>query len=91
MLGFVLIRKNITLMLISVEVMLLVGTLLGLISSTRFDDVLGQTYSVSMIAIAGVESSIGLKRLIRKTMYLTILGFSPLGAITAGFLNRKIG
>jgi NADH-ubiquinone oxidoreductase chain 4L len=59
-LGFVLNRKNIILMLISIEVMLLAVTLLVLVSSYSFDDVLGQTYSIYIIAIAGAESAIGL-------------------------------
>ena len=59
-LGFVLNRKNIILMLISIEIMLLAVTLLVIISSFGFDDILGQTYSVYIIAIAGAESAIGL-------------------------------
>ena len=59
-LGFVLNRKNIILMLISIEMMLLAVTILVIISSFSFDDILGQTYSVYIIAIAGAESAIGL-------------------------------
>ena len=54
-LGFVL-----NLMLISIEVMLLAVTLLVLVSCYSFDDILGQTYSIYIIAIAGAESAIGL-------------------------------
>ena len=56
-LGFVLNRKNIILMLISIEVMLLAVTLLVLVSCYSFDDILGQTYSIYIIAIAGAESA----------------------------------
>lgn len=59
-LGFVLNRKNIILMIISIEIMLLAITFLILISSLSFDDVLGQTYGIYVIAIAGAESAIGL-------------------------------
>ncbi|KAI9693503.1 MAG: NADH dehydrogenase subunit 4L [Candelaria pacifica] len=59
-LGFVLNRKNIILMLISIEIMLLAVTLIVIISSFTFDDILGQTYSIYIIAIAGAESAIGL-------------------------------
>lgn len=59
-LGFVLNKKNIILMLISIEIMLLSITFLILISSLNFDDILGQTFSVYIIAIAGAESAIGL-------------------------------
>lgn len=59
-LGFVLNRKNIILMLISIEIMLLAITFLILLSSLSFDDILGQTYAIYVIAIAGAESAIGL-------------------------------
>lgn len=59
-LGFVLNRKNIILMLISLELMLLALTLIVLISSINYDDVLGQTYAIYIICIAGAESAIGL-------------------------------
>ena len=59
-LGFVLNRKNIILMLISIEIMLLSITVLILLSSVCFDDILGQTFSIYIIAIAGAESAIGL-------------------------------
>ena len=59
-LGFVLNRKNIILMLISIEIMLLAITFLVLISSLNFDDILGQTYAIFIISVAGAESAIGL-------------------------------
>ena len=59
-LGFVLNRKNIILMLISIEVMLLSITFLILVSSLNIDDIIGQTYAIYIIAIAGAESAIGL-------------------------------
>ena len=59
-LGFVLNRKNIILMLISIEMMLLAVTLLVIVSSFSFDDIVGQTYSIYIIAVAGAESAIGL-------------------------------
>lgn len=59
-LGFVLNRKNIILMLISIEIMLLSITVLILLTSVCLDDILGQTLSIYIIAIAGAESAIGL-------------------------------
>ncbi len=59
-LGFVLNRKNIILMLISIEIMLLAITLLILVSSLSFDDTLGQIFAIYIIAIAAAESAIGL-------------------------------
>ena len=63
-LGFVLNRKNIILMLISIEIMLLAITFLILISSFNFDDNVGQTFSIYIISIAGAESVIGLSILV---------------------------
>ena len=63
-LGFVLNRKNIILMLISLELMLLGITLIILISSFNYDDILGQTYAIYIICIAGAESAIGLSILV---------------------------
>ena len=63
-LGFVLNKKNIILMLISIEIMLLSITFLILVSSLSFDDILGQTFSIYVIAIAGAESAIGLGLLV---------------------------
>jgi len=71
-LGFVLNRKNIILMLISIEIMLLAVTVLVIVSSFAFDDIVGQTYSIYIIAIAGAESAIGLGILVafyRLTIY----------------------
>ena len=59
-LGFILNRKNIILMIIAIEIMLLAVTLLVLISSFNFDDILGQTFAIYIITIAGAESAIGL-------------------------------
>lgn len=63
-LGFVLNRKNIILMLISIEIMLLAITFLILVGSLSIDDILGQTYAIYVIAIASAESAIGLSILV---------------------------
>jgi NADH-ubiquinone oxidoreductase chain 4L len=64
MLGFVLNKKNILLMIISIEIMLLAITFLILVSSHSFDDIFGQTYAIYIIAMAGAESAIGLAILV---------------------------
>jgi len=72
-LGFILNRKNLILMIISIEIMLLAVTILILISSFTFDDSIGQTFSIFIISIAGAESVIGLSILVsyyRFTYYL---------------------
>ena len=59
-LGFVLNRRNLIMMLISIEIMLLAITYLLLVSSINFDDILGQTYAIYIISVAGAETAIGL-------------------------------
>ena len=63
-LGFILNRKNIILMIISIEIMLLAVTILILVSSYSFDDSIGQTFSIYIISIAGAESVVGLSILV---------------------------
>src|ERR1700712_3365451 len=97
-LGFVLNRKNIILMLISIEIMLLAITFLILVSSLSFDDILGQTYAIYIIAIAGAESAIGLGILVAfyrfTSLKSTHLSFSspkfsikPLNSISLRIIN----
>ena len=59
-LGFSLNKKNIILMLISIEIMLLAITLIILINSWIFEDILGQIFAIYIIVIAAAESAIGL-------------------------------
>jgi NADH-ubiquinone oxidoreductase chain 4L len=59
-LGFTLNRKNLILLIISIEIMLLAVTLLILISSFSFDDNMGQIFGIYIIAMAAAESAIGL-------------------------------
>jgi NADH-ubiquinone oxidoreductase chain 4L len=63
-LGFVFNRKNLILMLISIEIMLLSITFLILISSINLDDIIGQTYAIYIIVVAGAESALGLAILV---------------------------
>jgi NADH-ubiquinone oxidoreductase chain 4L len=59
-LGFVLNKKNIILMLISIEIMLLANTLIILLNSLIFEDLFGQVFGIYIIVIAAAESAIGL-------------------------------
>lgn len=63
-LGFILNRKNIILMIISIEIMLLAITLFILLNSFEFNDNSGQIFSIYVISIAGAESVIGLSILV---------------------------
>ena len=59
-LGFSLNKKNIILMLISIEIMLLAITLIILSNSLIFEDIFGQVFAIYIIVIAAAESAIGL-------------------------------
>jgi NADH-ubiquinone oxidoreductase chain 4L len=60
LLGFVLNRRHILLALLAIEIMLLGGTLLILLVSHSYEDVLGLGLGIYSISIAGAESAIGL-------------------------------
>lgn len=64
LIGFILNRKNVILMLVSIEIMLLSITLIILINSISFNDNLGQLFALFIIALAGAESAIGLSILV---------------------------
>ena len=63
-LGFALNRKNIILMLICIEMILLAVTLMFMLASTEFDDVVGQEFAIYIISVAGAESALGLALLV---------------------------
>jgi len=64
LLGLAINRKNIVIMLISVELLVLGTNLNFIIFSIYLDDITGQVYSVLLLALAAAESSIGLSILI---------------------------
>jgi len=59
-LGFIINRSNIIMILISIELILLGCTLQFIMTSAIIDDIIGQTYSVLIISLAGAESAVGL-------------------------------
>ena len=59
-LGFTLNRRNVLLLIVSIEIILLASTLIILISSIQFNDTEGQAFGVYVISIAGAESAIAL-------------------------------
>nr|YP_010996288.1 NADH dehydrogenase subunit 4L [Saccharomycopsis fibuligera]WPA89461.1 NADH dehydrogenase subunit 4L [Saccharomycopsis fibuligera] len=63
-LGFVLNKKNMMLLFISIEMMLLAITLLMLQGSAIMDDVTGLFYGMMMLMLAGAESAMGLSMLV---------------------------
>jgi NADH-quinone oxidoreductase subunit K len=64
MLGLVLNRKNILIILMSVELMLLSVTMNFIVFSVHLDDLLGQIFALFILTIAAAESAIGLAILV---------------------------
>jgi len=67
--GIFLNRKNIVVILLSIELMLLAVNLNFIIFSVYLDDLLGQVFAIFVLTIAAAESAIGLSILV---IYSTI-------------------
>jgi NADH-quinone oxidoreductase subunit K len=59
-LGIILNRKNVIIMLISIELMLLAVNLNFIVFSVFLDDLLGQIFSLFVLTVAAAESAVGL-------------------------------
>lgn len=64
MTGIALNRKNIIIMLMSVELMLLAVNLNFIIYSVYLDDMMGQLFALLVLTVAAAESAIGLAILV---------------------------
>ena len=62
--GLVLYRKNIIIMLMSIELMLLAININLIVYSMYLDDVVGQVYALFILTVAAAESAIGLAILV---------------------------
>jgi NADH:ubiquinone oxidoreductase subunit K len=76
-------RKNVILVLVSVELMLLAINFMFLISSVYLDDRIGQIFALLVLTVAAAESSIGLGILV---VYYRIRG-----TVTVEFVNLLQG
>ena len=62
--GIVLNRKNIIIMLMSIELMLLAVNMNFIIFSVYLDDIMGQLFALLVLTVAAAESAIGLAILV---------------------------
>lgn len=62
--GILLNRKNLIIMIMSIELMLLAVNVLFIVFSMTIDDFLGQLIALLVITVAAAESSIGLALLV---------------------------
>ena len=63
-LGIVLYRKNILIILMSVELMLLAVNINFVVFSVYLDDLIGQMFALFILTVAAAESAIGLSILV---------------------------
>ena len=76
--GIIFNKKNVILILISIELMLLAINFLLLVSSVYLDDRIGQIFALLILTIAAAESSIGLGLLI---VYYRISGSASIESV----------
>ena len=78
-LGIIVNRKNIIVMLMSIELLLLSINYLFILSSSLLDNLLGQFFALYVLVVAAAESAIGLSLLV--ALYRT------LGTISVQYIN----
>ena len=81
--GIFLNRKNIIIMLMSIELMLLAVNLNFLFFSIYLDDLLGQLFALLILTVAAAESAIGLA--------LLVVYYRIRGTIAVEFINLMKG
>lgn len=81
--GIVVLRKNVIMVLISIEMMLLAVNLNFIVFSAYLDDIVGQVFSLLVLTVAAAESAIGLAILV---VYYRIRG-----VISVDFVNLLKG
>lgn len=83
MCGIFLNRKNILIMLMSIELMLLAVNFNFIIFSVYLDDVVGQVFSLFILTVAAAESAIGLA--------ILLVYYRVNGTIAVELINRLRG
>jgi NADH-quinone oxidoreductase subunit K len=81
--GIFLNRKNVILVIMSVELMLLSVNFMLLIGSSYLDDRIGQIFVIFILTVAAAESSIGLA--------ILVIFFRLKGTINIEFINQLRG
>lgn len=77
--GIFLNRKNIIIMLMSIELMLLAVNYNFLVFSVYLDDIIGQIFALLVLTVAAAESAIGLA--------LLVIYYRVRGTIAVEFIN----
>ncbi len=82
-LGIFLVKKNIIIILMSIELMLLAININFIVFSVYLDDITGQVFAIFILTVAAAESAIGLAILV---VYYRIKGI-----ISINFINSLKG
>lgn len=78
--GILVLRRNLIMIIISLELLLLAVNVMFIIFSLYLDDLTGQLFSIFILTIAGAESSIGLALLV---VYHRIVGSIKLADLSS--------
>jgi len=81
--GIVVNRKNLIIMLMSIELMLLAINFLWIIYASLLDNILGQIFALYVLVVAAAESAIGLS--------ILVAYYRVRGTISVKFLNLLRG
>lgn len=81
--GIFLNRKNIIIMLMSIELMLLAVNMNFLLFSVYLDDLMGQLFALLVLTVAAAESAIGLA--------LLVVYYRVRGTVAVEFINLMKG
>jgi NADH-quinone oxidoreductase subunit K len=81
--GLFLNRKNVLIMLMSIELILLSVNLNFLVSSCALDDMIGQVFALFVLTVAAAESAIGLA--------IIVINYRIRGTISMEFINNMKG
>jgi NADH-quinone oxidoreductase subunit K len=82
-LGIIVNRKNLIILLMSIELMLLSLNLSFIVSTVLLDDLLGQVFSLYILVVAAAESAIGLS--------ILVAYYRVRGTISVQYLNLLRG
>jgi NADH:ubiquinone oxidoreductase subunit K len=82
-LGIIVNRKNLLLLLMSIELMLLAINFLLILTSSYLDNIMGQLFALYILVVAAAESAIGLS--------ILIAYYRVKGSISVKFINLLRG
>jgi len=74
-------RKNMIVVLMSIEIMLLAATISFIIGSFYLDDVVGQVFALMILTVAAGESAVGLALIVVHYRHKAIISVDSISAL----------